>query len=146
MRSRTRTVIAMPARERRPRGKEFGPGALEMRAMGGYSGLTILERIVMKKLFQLYGEGGFIVQEPFFGGRQLYGGLVTDFIITAVYPPCALEIQGAYWHSNPMGEARDAMRKAMIESLGYRYVELEEWEITLGDKYLESKIEELVGT
>jgi hypothetical protein len=135
----------MPARERRPRGKEFGMGALEMRAMQGYAGMTILERIVIKKLFQLYGEGGFIVQEPFFGGRIIYGGLVTDFVVIAVYPPCALEIQGEYWHSNPLGEERDLMRRLMIESLGYRYVELEEWEIMLGDDYLESRIEELVG-
>lgn len=56
---------------------------------------------------------GFYFQVSFFGGRQLKGGIVVDFIVKTIPLPTPLWVHGSYWHS---GRQRtiDLMQQSML--------------------------------
>lgn len=109
---------------------------------------TILERIVAKRNWYLYGPPGptswtsqYMESLP----DNVVGGIRIDFIYWLTDPPLALEPQGLYWH-DPFAGYGDATRAFIVQSYGYRYAELSEAEI-LGstDTALDARIQSLVG-
>jgi hypothetical protein len=65
----------------------------------------------------------FQYQVPFGGGREVFGAVVTDFVIQDFI---ALAVNGQYWHfiQDPTQRGRDELARARVESLGYVYVEV----------------------
>lgn len=139
-----RLTIEKPIRGRRARKIEFGIDPDEQRAVQSVEG-SILERIVYKKLLQLIGPEGvsWEFKHGIRGARVFKGGYELDFVI---YRPrqTALEVQGAYWHG-PVQQYRDVARALAVLSDGFEYAEILEWEIELGDQFLEFRLRQLLG-
>jgi len=81
--------------------------------INGQKARSILEWRVAKALWKLKIE--FFYQYPLFGGTQVRGGFVVDFLITGAPHPYALEVQGERWHTNNFA-SEERMREAMIEA------------------------------
>ena len=114
---------------------------------------SILERIVFKRLELLVGPAniGFIYkfQLGAVGGtdaRVFLGGFELDFVILnrPSAKQMALEILGAHWHG-PVDFYKDQARALSVLGVGYDYAEIEEWEIMLGDDYLDDRLSYLIG-
>jgi len=50
------------------------------------------------------------------------GRWVVDFMLTD--SRTVIEVQGTYWHEKPAAKIRDARKRAFLECLGYRMIEL----------------------
>lgn len=122
-------------RDHRRDAPEFGEDPLEARAISPdvFARATLPERIVYKKLSQLIGEENFIFQYSQLGGRNLIGGFLIDFLIE---PNIALEVLGSYWHK-AFERWADEERAVVVASRGFEYHEIWDWEIYMGDSYLE---------
>jgi len=57
----------------------------------------------------------FVYQQPFFGGRQIAGGFVVDFLVITAPLPTPVWVQGEYWHSGAQAE-RDKLNQALLRS------------------------------
>ena len=135
---------APPRNARREKAIEFAADPLELRAVGGPLGPdegSVLERIVAKRLSVIWGnyEIDFTWQEPV-QDKSL------DF---AIYnrpsgKVLALEVQGAHWHG-PKDFAADTERALFVIANGYDFAEVWEWEIRLGDEYLDARLMSLIG-
>ena len=142
--------ITKPIRGRRRKGAE-GEDPLEQRA-AAVDG-SILERIIFKRLTVLVGPAdvGFIYKRqvgsaPGVNARTFIGGIEIDFLILQrpAGKAAALEILGAHWHG-PADEYADQERALIILAQGYDYVEIWEYEIMLGDEYLDQRLTDLLG-
>lgn len=133
-------------RERQRPPIEIGEDILEQRAIpkGTFPGATLPERIVYKKLDQLVGHDKVSFQRDEFGGRNILGGFVIDFLVYITNPPICIEVLGAYWHQSAT-EYRDLERALVIQQLGYEYHELHEMDIYQSDERLEQLLEPILG-
>lgn len=113
-----------------------------------------LERIIYKRLTLLVGPQnvGFIYK--FQAGaaagvdaRALRGGIEADFIVLnrPSSQGLVLEPQGAQWHGQ-VEKFHDVERALIWMSMGYEYAEIMEWEVMLGDEFLDQRLEDLIGT
>ena len=141
----------------RPRRRPFrkapvGEDPQEMRAAPGIEG-SLLERIVFKRLELLVGPVniGFIYKYQIgaiagVDARAFIGGVEADFVIInrPSQKQMALEILGANWHG-PKDQYADQDRALTLIGAGLDYAEIEEYEINLGDAYLDHRLEELIG-
>lgn len=115
---------------------------------------SILERIVHKRLRLIWGPPGkaFIFKYGMSGvqgvsdPRAFAGGIEMDFVILnrPSGKEMALEVQGAHWHG-PSDFYADTERALIVEASGRDYREIWEYEIMLGDDYLDNRILELIG-
>lgn len=146
----TKREITRPVRIRRRRGS-VGQDPLEMRAAGVEG--SILERIVFKRLTVLYGPVniGFIYKYQVGAvsgadARAFVGGFEMDFVVLnrPSGKEVALEILGAHWHG-PKDQFADQERMLAIMGTGRDYAEIWEYEVMLGDEYLDHRIVQLVG-
>jgi len=67
----------------------------------------------------------FEFQSSLYGGRQVAGGLVTDFIVWVGADPMAWRIQGEHWHTGAVVEAKDkanAIRMLMTTYGGRKFI------------------------
>lgn len=105
----------------------FGKGdPLEVHAAQNVMG-TLPERIIWKWLLAL--RVPFEAQVRFFGGRQVKGGTVVDFVVWGISArPAVLRVQGEYWHgpAKPSEAANDDAQAVRLRELGYIVVDL--WE------------------
>lgn len=63
-------------------------------------------------------------QSKMFGGREVKGGAVADFIIPSLN--LVINIQGEYWHyGNPSTEVRDQLQAQAYVSAGYTYIRID---------------------
>lgn len=134
-------------RDRRRRPVEAGEDEFEARAISPnrFAGATLPERIVYKKLAQLFqSENAFIYQRSALGGRNFLGGFVIDFVIPSPEPPLALEVLGDFWHQAQQ-QYSDAQRALTLLSLGYDYEEVWEHDILHSDERLENILRTILG-
>lgn len=70
-------------------------------------------------------DGTMEFQSSLFGGRQIQGGMVVDFIL---YTPTLLSwsILGDYWHRDPTTQDRDEANKARLEREGIPMIYIRE--------------------
>ncbi len=143
-------------RDVRPRRNAFraapvGPDPEEFR-MANVEGSN-LERILYKRLTLLVGEQnvGFIYKFQHgaaagFDARAMVGGLEADFIVLnrPSSQGLVLEPQGAQWHG-PVDQYHDTDRAYVWIALGYEYAEIMEWEVDMGDEYVDRRLSEILG-
>ena len=115
---------------------------------------TILERIVYQRLVTIWGppDQAFIYKYNIGAvsgtkdARAFAGGVEMDFVI--LHRPSAreldLEIQGAHWHG-PKDEASDIEKALQIMKTGRDYAEIWEYEVMLGDDYLDRRLLQIIG-
>ena len=96
--------------------------------INGQKARSILEWRVAKALWTL--KRTFFYQYPIFGGTQVRGGYVVDFLIDAAPASIPLEVQGEHWHTGSFSSG-ELMRQAVIEDyLGTKLLYV--WENELG--------------
>ncbi len=61
----------------------------------------------------------FEFQSSQFGGRQIRGGVVTDFIVWVGSRPAAWRVQGMHWHSSAEARKRDDATKLRLLATWY---------------------------
>lgn len=91
---------------------------------------TLPERILYNWLVK--EEHSFVMQRKEFGGRDMPGGAIADFVVYSLhFRPVALRIMGDYWHGPnfPDTQARDDAQSARMRARGYIVVDLIESEI-----------------
>lgn len=132
----------------------LGGDILERRAAQGILG-TVLERIVYKRLATIWGppEQAFIYKYNIGAvagvknARALAGGIEMDFVI--LHRPSGreqdLEVQGAHWHG-PQDQSADLERELLLVASGRDFAEVWEWEIMIGDDFLDQRILQLIGS
>lgn len=111
---------------------------------------SILERIVYQRLELLVGLGSFDYKKQFgsaagVNARVFIGGLEADFVVwRRPGRPLVIEPQGAHWHG-PTEFYHDLERAWVFMSQGYDYAEIFEYEVWLGDEYLDHRLAALIG-
>lgn len=128
----------------RPAPIKFAKDPLELRAIGSpISEGTVLERIVAKRLSVIWGrlDIAFAFLVPVGMGYN-----PVDFMIykRPSGRELALEVQGAIWHG-PSSRYANVARALDIISTGRDYEEVWEWEIRMGDEFLDTRLLELIG-
>lgn len=81
--------------------------------INGMKAASLLEWRVAKALWKLGRT--FRYQHSLFGGRNVRGGFVIDFLIDNAPKSIPLEVQGEHWHTGNFS-ATEQMRAAMIEA------------------------------
>lgn len=124
----------------------------EQRAAQGIQG-TLLERIVFKRLSSILGPPNIAFIYKYQLGaatgvdaRTFIGGTEVDFVVLnrPSDKQMALEILGAHWHG-PAEQYKDTERALKLLALGFDYGEIQEWEIMMGDDYLDRRLSEVIG-
>lgn len=62
----------------------------------------------------------YLYQLPMFGGTQVVGGTVVDFLVITVPRPTPVYIHGEYWHQGQRSQ-RDRVMEALIDAKMRRY-------------------------
>ena len=133
-----------PVRDHPDRRERVGEDPNEQRATHKIQG-SILERIVYRRLEILLGPEGasWVSQKGLGGARMFKGGYVLDFEI--FWPKrIDIEVQGAFWHG-PSVSWRDAGRAFAVLADGFEYEEILEWQIWMGDEYLDFCLQQILG-
>ena len=130
-----------------------GPDSLEQR-MAGVSGSN-LERIIFKRLETIWGPANIAFIYKYQLGsvsgvkdaRAFIGGIEADFIILSRPSgrKLVLEPQGAHWHG-PTDAPADLERQLFFMSVGMDFAEIWEYEVMLGDPYLDRRLLQLIGS
>lgn len=145
-------LVNTKARRNARRAAPLGWDPLDLRGAGVEG--SNLEKIVYKRLTEIWGpEGIAFIYKYAIGSapgvknaRAFAGGVEMDFVILnrPSGKEMALEVQGAHWHG-PSEFYADTERALAIEATGRDYRELWEYEILLGDEYLDMRILQLIG-
>lgn len=143
------TTNVVKPRRNAPREKPQLLTGLELRAVGspipqdieGGMNRSVLEQIVGKRLEILWGPMGVA-----WDYQKTDAGKFIDF---AIYnrpsgKVLALEPQGAHWHG-PDEQYHDLNRILFLLSLGYDFAEIWEYEIIMGDEFLDNRLMQLIG-
>lgn len=146
----TKKITKPPRQHAEPR--PYGLDPLEQRAAGVVG--SILERIIYKRLATIWGRDGidFIYKYQIGAAagvknaRAFVGGIEMDFVVLQrpSYKELDLEVQGAHWH-NPQSLFSDQERALLILGSGRDYAEIYEYEILMGDEYLDARLLQLIG-
>ncbi len=92
---------------------------------------TLPEQIVFGYLLK----AGFVYEHDYsfqtsaLGGRREAGGQVADFILYAFDPPRVIRVQGDYWHSGSVREAKDLISGLALRAHGFVVFDLFEHDI-----------------
>lgn len=76
--------------------------------------------LALEKIQEITG-WGWDYQVPVFGGRQIRGGNIVDFLVYTPGPWTAIEPKGRYWHTG-RNEDQNEMREA-CQKKGWRLIE-----------------------
>lgn len=69
----------------------------------------------------------FTFQSSLFGGQQLVGGVVADFIVREPIPNLIIRVQGVFWHFGQgfLQEERDESQKVRLMGSGYQVIDID---------------------
>jgi very-short-patch-repair endonuclease len=92
-----------------------------------------LEQIVQDALDRLgiyaYREAKLATRASSVKRQRIY---LIDFLIYLPSGPCAVEVDGAYWHNQPDQQRRDRAKRALMTRRGIRHLRLDEKDIRAG--------------